>query len=168
MCIPAACTQCPCGTLGDLTAMLLHCCCEPMLWCSHSAHSDRRGNAEPRCALYACKKCASWLDVLWDLSWRPVEMPRRSLSTLGDPTVRTSAVWVFLARRVDAALAPVPLRLFSNVMTLHWHNVNVNKMSTLLKLRPTNAGDIVLTFSPGNRCIQTFHWTRLFSHTLLL
>ena len=72
------------------------------------------------------------------------------------------------SRRVDAALAPVPLRLFSNVMTLHWHNVNVNKMSTLLKLRPTNAGDIVLTFSPGNRCIQTFHWTRLFSHTLLL
>ena len=64
--------------------------------------------------------------------------------------------------------APVPLRLFSNVMTLHWHNVNVNKMSILLKLRPTNAGDIVLTFSLGNRCIQTFHWTRLFSHKLLL
>ena len=42
-------------------------------------------------------------------------------------------------------LAPVPLRLFSNVITLHWHNVNVNKMSTLLKLRPTKAGDIVLT-----------------------
>ena len=63
---------------------------------------------------------------------------------------------------------PVPLRLFSNVMTLHWHNVNVNKMSTLLKLRPTNTGDIVMTFSLGNRCIQTFHWTRLFSHTLLL
>ena len=27
--------------------------------------------------------------------------------------------------------APVPLRLSSNVMTLHWHNVDVNKMSTL-------------------------------------
>ena len=27
--------------------------------------------------------------------------------------------------------APVPLRLFSNVMTLHWHNMNVTKMSTL-------------------------------------
>ena len=64
--------------------------------------------------------------------------------------------------------APVPLRLFSNVMTLHWHDMNVNKMSTLLKLRPTNAGDIVMTFSLGNWCIQTFHWRRLFSHTLLL
>ena len=63
---------------------------------------------------------------------------------------------------------PVPLRLFSNVMTLHWHNLNVNKMSTLLKLHHTNAGDIVLTFSLGNRCIQTFHWTRLFLHILLL
>ena len=65
-------------------------------------------------------------------------------------------------------LAPVPPRLFSNVITLHWHNVNVNKMPTLLKLRPTNAGDILLTFSLSNRCIQTFHWTRLFPHTLLL
>ena len=65
-------------------------------------------------------------------------------------------------------LAPVPLRLFRNVMTLHWHNMNVNKMSTLRKLRPTNAGDIVMTLSLGNRSIQTFHWTRLFSHTLLL
>ena len=63
---------------------------------------------------------------------------------------------------------PVPLRLFSNVMTLHLHNVNVNKMSTLLKLRPTNTGDIVMTFSLGNQCIQTFHWMRLFSHILLL
>ena len=35
------------------------------------------------------------------------------------------------------------LRLSSTVMTLHWHNMNVNKMSTRLKLRPTNAGDIV-------------------------
>ena len=76
--------------------------------------------------------------------------------------------WPTLSRSWHlAASGPVPLRLFSNVMTLHWHNVNVNKMSTLLKLRPTNAGDIVLTFSLGNRCIQTFHWTRLFSHTLL-
>ena len=41
-------------------------------------------------------------------------------------------------------LAPVPLRFFSNVVTLHWHTVNVSKMSTLLKLRPTNGGDIVL------------------------
>ena len=65
-------------------------------------------------------------------------------------------------------LAPVPLRLFGNVMTLHWHNMNVNKMSTFLKLRPTNTRDIVMTFSLGNRCIQTFHWMRLFSHTLLL
>ena len=64
--------------------------------------------------------------------------------------------------------APVPLRLLSNVMALHWHSVNVNKMSTQLKLRPTNAGDIVLTFSLGNRCVQMFHCTRLFSHTLLL
>ena len=64
--------------------------------------------------------------------------------------------------------APVPLRLFSNVMILHWHNLNVNKMSTLLKLHPTNTSDIVLTFSLGNRCIQMFHWTRLFSDTLLL
>ena len=53
-------------------------------------------------------------------------------------------------------------------MTSHWHNVIVNKMSTLLKLRPTNTGDIVMTFSFGNQCIQTFHWTRLFSHALLL
>ena len=52
-------------------------------------------------------------------------------------------------------LAPVPLRLFSNVMTLYWHNMNVSKMSILLKLRPTNGGDIVLTFYLGNRCIQT-------------
>ena len=64
--------------------------------------------------------------------------------------------------------APVPLRLLSDVMTLHLHDVNVNKVSTLLKLRPTNTGDIVLIFSLGNRCIQTFHWTRLFSPTLLL
>ena len=63
--------------------------------------------------------------------------------------------------------APVPIRLFSNVMTLHWYKVNVNKMSTLLKLRPTNAGYIVLTCSLDNRCIQTFHWTRPFPHTLL-
>ena len=69
---------------------------------------------------------------------------------------------------VNVYLGPVPLRLFSNVMTLHLHNVNVNKMSTLLKLRPTNTGDIVMTFSLGNQCIQTFHWMRLFSHTLLL
>ena len=46
-------------------------------------------------------------------------------------------------------------------MTLHLHNVNVNKMSTLLKLRPTNTGDIVMTFSLGNQCIQTFHPTEL-------
>ena len=65
-------------------------------------------------------------------------------------------------------LDPVPLKWFSNVIKLHWHNVNVNKMSTLLKLRPTNTGDIALTFSLGNGCFQTFHWTRLFSHTLLL
>ena len=50
---------------------------------------------------------------------------------------------------LESAQAPVPLRLFSNVMTLHWHNMNVSKMSTLLKLRPTNASDIVLTFFPG-------------------
>ena len=68
----------------------------------------------------------------------------------------------------NADLAPVPLRLLSNVMPLHLHNVNVNKISILLKLRPTNIGDIVLAFSLGNRCIQTFHWTGLFSHTLLL
>ena len=42
--------------------------------------------------------------------------------------------------------APVPLGLSINGITLHWHNVNVNKMSTLLNLRPTNAGDILLTF----------------------
>ena len=47
-------------------------------------------------------------------------------------------------------LVPVPLRFSCNVMTLHWHSVNVNKMSTRLKLRPTNASDIVLTFSLGN------------------
>ena len=34
-------------------------------------------------------------------------------------------------------------------------------MSTLLKLRPTNTGDIVLAFSLGNRCIQTFHLSEL-------
>ena len=35
---------------------------------------------------------------------RLVEMPRRSLGALGDLTVRTSAFWVFLARRAVATL----------------------------------------------------------------
>ena len=39
--------------------------------------------------------------------------------------------------------------------------MNDSRMKTLLKWRPTNAGDNVLTFALGNRCIQTFHWTRL-------
>ena len=55
-----------------------------------------------------------------------------------------------LARKSNQA--PVPLRLFSNVMTLHLHNMNVNNMSTLLKLRPTNTGDIMMTVSLGNQC----------------
>ena len=33
---------------------------------SHGAHSDRRGNAEPRRALCACTKCAPWHGVLGD------------------------------------------------------------------------------------------------------
>ena len=53
-------------------------------------------------------------------------------------------------------------------MTLHWHKVNVNKWSTLLKLCPTNADDIVLTFSLCNRCIQTFHWGKLCSRMFSL
>ena len=63
---------------------------------------------------------------------------------------------------------PVPIRLYSNVITIHWHEIDVNKMFTLLKLRPTNADDIMLTFSLCNLCIQTLHWTRLCSHTLPL
>ena len=39
--------------------------------------------------------------------------------------------------------------------------MNDSRMKTLLKWRPTNAGDNVLTFALGNRCIQTFQWTRL-------
>ena len=62
-------------------------------------------------------------------------------------------VYNFEIQLYSSNLAPVPPRLFSNVMTLHWHNVNVNKISTLLKLCPTNADDIVLTLSLGNRCM---------------
>ena len=61
----------------------------------------------------------------------------------------------------------IMLRLFINVIRIDWHKINVNKMSTLLKLHPNNAGDIVLTFSLRNQCIQTFHLMRRFSHTLL-
>ena len=60
---------------------------------------------------------------------------------------------------------PTSIVQWCHDITLAQH---VSKMSKLLKLRPTNAGDIVLTFSRGNWCIQMFHWTRLFSHTLLL
>ena len=48
---------------------------------SHGAHSDRRGNAEPRRALCACTKCAPWHGVLGDptaSSGDATAMPRRS------------------------------------------------------------------------------------------
>ena len=53
-------------------------------------------------------------------------------------------------------LAPVPLKLLTNAMTLNWHHMNVNKMSKRLKLRCTNASTIVLRLSLGNLCIQSF------------
>ena len=53
---------------------------------------------------------------------------------------------------------PGPLRVCSHGTTLHWHKVNVKRMSTLLNLRPDNTGNIVLIFSRGNRCMRMFHW----------
>ena len=76
---------------------------------SHGAHSDRRGNAEPRRALCACTKCAPWHGVLGDptaSSGDATAMPLRSLGALGDLTARTSAFWVFLARRAVAVRTP--------------------------------------------------------------
>ena len=79
--------------------------------------------------------------------------------------------WVKWCRVVKCSqkdMFPIPLRLFSYVMTLHWHKVNVNKMSTLFKLHPTNADDIVLTFAFGNWCILMFQRLRMWSQMLLL
>ena len=42
----------------------------------------------------------------YETSRGAVEMPWRSLSTLGDPTVRTSAFWVFLAGHAVAVRTP--------------------------------------------------------------
>ena len=88
MCVPAACTRRPRGALGDLTALLLRCRCEPKAF-----------------PLSACTKCAPWNGVLGDptaFSGDATAMPRRSLGALGDLTARTSAFWVFLARRAVA------------------------------------------------------------------
>ena len=76
---------------------------------SHGTHSDRRGNAEPWRALCACTKCMLWHGVLGDptaSSGDATAMPRRSLGALGDLIVRTSAFWVFLARRAVAVRRP--------------------------------------------------------------
>ena len=101
ICVLAAFVRRPRGALGDLTALLLRCRCEPTA--SHGAHSDRRGNAFCACT-NARRGMASK-----ETSRRPVEKPRRcrrSLSALGYPTARTSAFWVFLARRAVVVRTP--------------------------------------------------------------
>ena len=77
ICVPVACTRCPRGAL--------HCYCAAAANTqrSHGAHSDRRGNAEPRRALCACTKGAPWHGVLGDLtasSGDVTAIPRRSRS----------------------------------------------------------------------------------------
>ena len=94
---------------GVLVALRCYCVTAANPRGSHGAHSDRRGNAKPRRALCACTKCAPWHGVLRDptaSSGDATAMPRRSLGVLGDPAARTSAFWVFLARRAVAVKTP--------------------------------------------------------------
>ena len=51
ICVPAACTRHPCGALGDLTALLLHCRCEPTMFSRRSFRSpwERRAMAHTLC-----------------------------------------------------------------------------------------------------------------------
>ena len=62
ICIPAACTQRPCGALGDLTALLLRCRCEPMAFPRHSFRSQWKRRAT---ALTLC------LHKMGAVAWRP-------------------------------------------------------------------------------------------------
>ena len=91
------------GALGDLTA--LRCAANPRR--SHGAHSDRRGNAEPRRALFACTKCAPWHGVLGDphgVQWRchgdATAIPRCSRRS------HCAHLGVFLPRRAFAVRTP--------------------------------------------------------------
>ena len=107
ICVPTACARSPRGTLGDLTALLLRCRCEATAFTRRSFRSP--WDAEPRRALCACTKCAPWHGVLGDptaSSGDATAMPRRSLGALGDLTARTSAFWVFIARRAVAVRTP--------------------------------------------------------------
>ena len=93
MCSPAALTWRPRGALGD------HWAASANLQHSHSTHSDHSWKTEPLWALCACTKCAPWHGVLWDLmasSGYVTAMPWWCVGTQGDPTVHTSAFWVFL------------------------------------------------------------------------
>ena len=62
-------------------------------------------------------------------------------------------------------LALTQLRLFSNLVKLHWHNINDNKISTVLKLHHTKASDIVLIFSLATDVSKYFIvWNCLHTH----
>ena len=91
---PCCITWHPRGALGDLTALLLHCCCEPLAFprCSFRSLLE----AEPRHAFCACTKCAPWHGVLGDPTASSGDATVRSIGVLGDPTARSSAFCVFL------------------------------------------------------------------------
>ena len=94
----------PCGALGDLTVLLLRCCCKSMAFPQRS-HSDRCGNTEPQRELCACTECAPWHGILGDLtasSGNAMAMPQRSVGALGDPTAHTSAFRIFLGNHTVA------------------------------------------------------------------
>ena len=107
ICVPTARARRRHGALGDLTALLLRCRCEPIAFTRRSFRSpwERRSTARTLC-----------MHKVRAVAWRPrrphgvsgdaTAMPRRSLGALGDLTARTSAFWVFLARRAVAVRTP--------------------------------------------------------------
>ena len=107
ICVPTACARRPRSALGDLSALLLRCRCEPTAFTRRSFRSP--WEVEPRRAICAYTKCAPWHGVRGNptaSSGDATAMPRRSLGALGDLTACTSAFWVFLARRAVAVRTP--------------------------------------------------------------
>ena len=78
ICVPPACARRPRGALGDLTALLLRCGCEPMVFPRHSFRSpwERRATA-----LFLC------MHKMRTVAWRPRRPHGVHWRCHGDPSV---------------------------------------------------------------------------------
>ena len=110
ICVATACARRPRGALGDLTALLLRCRCEPTAITRRSIRSpwERRATARTLC-MYKVRAVA-WRSrrphgVQWRCHGDATAIPWRSRRShcahLGVP-----AFWVFLARRAVAVRTP--------------------------------------------------------------